>query len=335
MSEAGLKSSRFRKEREKSWRQLERIIKKIESGSTRSISDEDMIALPGLYRSALSSLSVARATSLDQSVVQYLESLSTRAYFILYGTRTSLAKRIGGFFVRDWPNAAQALWKETTASFIVIAIFAVISYILVMNNIDWFYSLMPGAMGEMRNPSASTEYLRETLFDGSSDDGLSSFSAFLMSHNSKVAIMAFALGFAFCLPTAYFMAFTGCMLGSFVALFADRGLGIEAAGWLSIHGTTEIFAIILAGAAGFHIGLSIAFPKDKPRLESASSAGRQGAVLMAGVVVMLIVAGLLEGFARQLVKSTSLRFTIGGGMLFLWCVYLYLPRNRLNIGSKS
>jgi len=334
MSEAGLKSSRFRKEREKSWRQLERIIKKMESGNSRSISDQEMIALPGLYRSALSSLSVARATSLDQSVVQYLESLSTRAYFILYGTRTSLAKRIGGFFVRDWPNAAQDLWKETVASFLVIAVFTVISYVLVMTNIDWFYSLMPGAMGEMRNPAASTEYLRGTLFDGSSDDSLSSFSAFLMSHNSKVAIMAFALGFAFCIPTAFFMAMTGCMLGSFVALFADRGLGVEAAGWLFIHGTTEIGAIILAGAAGFHIGLSLAFPKDKPRLESASAAGRKGAVLMAGVVVMLIIAGLLEGFARQLVKSTQLRYTIGGGMLFLWCIYLYLPRDRFKFRSK-
>lgn len=328
MSELSLRSHQFRKEREQGWRQLEVLVKKIETGSVKRLTDEEMIALPGLYRSALSSLSVARATSLDQGVVEYLESLSTRAYFLLYGTRTSLGKRIAGFFIRDWPNAAQSLWRETSVSFFILAIFSVISYLLVMSNIEWFYSLSPGAMSDTRNPSASTEYLRGTLFDGGEDGSLSTFSAFLMSHNSRVAIMAFALGFAFCLPTIFYMAYTGCMLGSFVALFADRGLGVEVVGWLSIHGTTEIFAIVLAGAAGLHIGLSVAFPKDRPRLQSATEAGRRSAVLMGGVVVMLIIAGLIEGFSRQLVTDTATRYAVGGGMLFLWLCYLYIPRDR-------
>ena len=46
----------------------------------------------------------------------------------------------------------------------------------------------------------------------------------------------------------------GCMLGALFALFAAKGLGFELGGWLLIHGTTELFAIVLAGAAGFRIG---------------------------------------------------------------------------------
>ena len=47
---------------------------------------------------------------------------------------------------------------------------------------------------------------------------------------------------------------------------------------------------------------------------------------MVGVVVMLFVAGLLEGFGRQLITSDAARYAIGGGMLALWLAYFYLPR---------
>lgn len=50
------------------------------------------------------------------------------------------------------------------------------------------------------------------------------------------------------------------MMGSLHAVFWDKGLGYEFTGWLVIHGTTELFAIILAGAAGFVIGGAVAFP---------------------------------------------------------------------------
>ena len=106
------------------------------------------------------------------------------------------------------------------------------------------------------------------------------------------------------------LAYNGCTLGAMFAVFAARGLGAEFAGWIFIHGVTELFAVILAGAAGLRIGWSIAFPGVLSRMAAAENAGRQGAVVMIGVVVMLFIAGLLEGFARQLVTSDVLRWSI-------------------------
>ena len=90
MQELTLKSHRFRKEREAEWRKLEDLLARAEASSASALSDDEIIALPVLYRSALSSLSVARAISLDQALIAYLESLCTRAYFFVYGTRTTL-----------------------------------------------------------------------------------------------------------------------------------------------------------------------------------------------------------------------------------------------------
>ena len=321
-----LKSHRFRTEREESWRELEIILKAIEGRGMKSLSDEQIVALPRLYRSTLSSLSVARATSLDQGVIIYLESLSSRAYYILYGSQVNLGKRIATFFLRDWPRAAKALWKETAISTALTLLAAVLAFILVKSNPDWFYMFMPDSMAQGRTPAASAETLRETLYHDGDESGLGIFASYLFSHNSKVAIFAFALGFAFCIPTAFLLLYNGFVLGSFIAIFSEKGLGFEVGGWLIIHGATEIFAIILAGAAGMHIGKAVAFPGELTRTESASNAGGTASLLMAGVVIMLFFAGLLEGFGRQLITNDLARYAIGLGTLTIWCLYFYGPR---------
>ena len=321
-----LKSHRFRTEREESWRELEIILKAIEGRGMKSLTDAQIVALPRLYRSTLSSLSVARATSLDQGVIIYLESLSARAYYILYGSQVSLGKRITSFFLRDWPMAAKALWKETVISAALTLLAAVLAFILVKSNPDWFYMFMPDSMAQGRTPAASADVLRETLYHDGDESGLGIFASFLFSHNSKVAMFAFALGFAFCIPTAFLLMYNGFALGAFVAVFSDKALGFEVGGWLIIHGATEIFAIILAGAAGLHIGKAVAFPGDLSRTQAASKAGGTASLLMAGVVIMLFFAGLLEGFGRQLITSDLIRYAIGLGTLTLWLIYFYGPR---------
>ena len=321
-----LKSHRFRKEREASWRELEIILEDIERRGIKSLTDEQIVALPRLYRSTLSSLSVARATSLDQGVIIYLESLSARAYYILYGSQVSLGNRIITFFTRDWPMAAKTLWKETAVSAALTILAAILAYFLVQANPDWFYTFVPADLADNRTPVASAETLRETLYHDGDSDGLGLFASFLFSHNSKVAMFAFALGFAFCIPTAILLLYNGFVLGSFISIFAEKDLGFEVGGWLIIHGATEIFAIILAGAAGMHIGKAVAFPGELTRTESASKAGGMAALLMAGVIIMLFFAGLLEGFGRQLITNDWVRYAIGLGSLTMWLAYFYGPR---------
>ena len=87
---ASLRSDRFRLERETDWRRLDAIVTCLEKNRLRRISDEDLLALPVLYRQTASSLAVARETSLDAGTLAYLESLVRRAWFQVYGPRTSL-----------------------------------------------------------------------------------------------------------------------------------------------------------------------------------------------------------------------------------------------------
>jgi uncharacterized membrane protein SpoIIM required for sporulation len=329
MAELQLKSHRFRAEREADWRRLEALLAKAEAGGAARLRRDELLQMPLLYRQALSSLSVARSISLDQSLVAYLESLCTRAYFFVYGTRTRPLQRIATFFRRDWPLAVQALWRETLIAWGLMLLGTVVAYLLVRQNPDWFYGFVPPGMAQGRDPTADVEALRKTLYaEPSGREGLGVLAAFLFTNNAQVSLFAFALGFALCLPTAALVTYNGCMLGAFLALFASRGLALEAGGWLMIHGTTELFAIALAGAAGFSIGWAVAFPGERSRPDAAAAAGRRAATAMAGVVVMLFVAGLLEGFARQLIQLDAARYGVAVAMLAAWCAYFYWPRRR-------
>jgi uncharacterized membrane protein SpoIIM required for sporulation len=324
----GLRSHRFRAEREGEWRRLEAILRKAEAGRVSKLTDAELLEAPLLYRSAMSSLSVARSMSLDASLVAYLESLGARAYFFVYGARATLLERMTQFFRKDWPAAVKTLWLETVVSAAILTVATVVGYALVWANPDWFTTLIPASMSGGRDPTASTAFLREVLYHDPGATGLSFFATFLFTHNAQVSILAFALGFAFCIPTALLLAGNGLTLGALLALYASRGLAWQLGGWLFIHGTTELLATIIAGAAGFRIGWAVIFPGPLSRLEAAGKAGRTAGAAMAGVVVMLVAAGILEGVGRQTIRLDLARYAIGSAMAALWLGYFYLPRPR-------
>ena len=313
-------------EREEGWRQLENLLSRLERGSLAKLTDAELLAIPTLYRATLSALSVARATSLDQSLTEYLEDLSTRAYFLVYGTRTGLWRRLLGFFAADWPGAARALWRETLLAWLLTAGGVLLAWLLTASDADWFYVFVPGGLAGGRDPTATTAILQETLYSTRMLPQAGVFASYLFTHNAQIAIMAFAFGFAFCLPTALLLVYNGATVGAFAALFASHGLLLPLGGWLLVHGVTELTAVVLAGAAGMRIGAAIAAPGAQPRLTAASAAGRQAATLMGGVFVMLFCAGILESIVRQAVRDDVQRYAIATVTGIAWFAYLYVLR---------
>lgn len=323
--QAALRSDRFRIEREGDWKRLEAIVTRMEKGRLSRISDEDVLALPALYRTVASSLAIARETSLDRATLTYLEGLTQRAWFLVYGPRQSLGTWFRRFLGGGWGAAVRGIWVDILITLVAMIAGTAVGWLLVSSDPEWYFSLV-GGMADERVPGASAEVLRGTLFGNQDQSGLSVFAAFLFSNNAQVCILSFALGFAFGLPSLMLVVHNTAMLGAMLWLFDSAGLLTDFVGWLFIHGTTELFAILLAGAAGLHIGRSMALPGEASVLDAAAAAGRRAAQVMAGVVLMLIVAALLEGFGRQLIDNTQGRFIVGSFMLVFWIGYLFVWR---------
>jgi uncharacterized membrane protein SpoIIM required for sporulation len=331
---AALRSDRFRLEREADWKQLETIVTQMEKGRLRKLSDEDVLALPVLYRTVASSLSIARETSLDAATLAYLESLVQRAWFVVYGPRASLWSWLRRFLGGGWSASVRGIGLDVAIALAVMIAGTVVGWLLVSSDVEWYHVLVPGQFIDERQPGASRAVLLDTLFGNQDQPTMSAFAAYLFSNNAQVSILAFALGFAFGIPSLMLLVQNTATLGAMLWLYHGAGLTLDFVGWLSVHGTTELFAILLAGAAGLHIGRAMAFPGEKPVMQAAAEAGRRAAQVMMGVVFMLVVAAMLEGFARQLIDNTVGRLTVGGFMLLFWIAYFFAFRRDVD-GAKA
>ena len=93
------------------------------------------------------------------------------------------------------------------------------------------------------------------------------------------------------------------------------------AGWIGIHGVTEILAFLLFAAAGLRLGQILVFPDELSRADAFAVHGPRAAKVAAGAVAMLALAAVLEGYFRAAVQSTDARLTIALLSLVAWTAY--------------
>ncbi|MEL7114726.1 MAG: stage II sporulation protein M [Pseudomonadota bacterium] len=325
-----IRSARFRQEREADWQRLEHLVTKAEKSGLQSMDFADARDLSTLYRQATTSLAIAREITLDRALLDYLEALTARAYLSVYAPQERLGGVIGRFFSQSAPQAMRRSAPFLLLGFLCMGLGALVGYLFYVENSAWFYVFVPSELAGIRGPGASTESLRSVIFDnGTQQTGLGVFATYLFSHNTRIAIFVFGLGVFACLPAIVLTFYNGLILGAFLALHVERGLGWELGGWLSVHGVTEISAICIACAGGLKLGFAVLFPGQFTRKEALRIAGRDAVKLALVAALMLFAAAILEGFFRQTVQDTGVRYMIGWGVGLLWLTwFLFGGRGR-------
>jgi len=318
-----LKSTQFRREREGTWRELEKLVERAEKSGVETLDGASLTRLPTLYRATLSSLSVARAVSLDRNLLNYLEALCARAYLSVYGVRERPLSLLLAFFAWRLPIAVRAAWRPIAIAALVMLAGTLSAWWLTVHDPSYYGSFV-GEMEQGRNFQSTPEQLHQSLQGTGNSGQLGAFAAYLFSRNAGIGMLSFALGFMLGIPTLILTFVNGLTLGAFLALHQSKGLLLEFAGWLSIHGPTELTSLVLAGAAGLKLASAILFAGREPRLTRLARDGRDAAVIVMGAVLLLFLAGLLEGIGRQTILDTLPRFLIGwsvwGAIVAYFCL---------------
>jgi len=104
-------------------------------------------------------------------------------------------------------------------------------------------------------------------------------------NNIKVSFLCFASGILTSFGTGFILLQNGIMLGSFQMFFYQHDLLWESALAVWLHGTLEIWAIIVAGAAGLALGNGWLFPGTYSRLESFRRGAKRGLKIVNGARV--------------------------------------------------
>lgn len=317
-----MKSVEFRREREATWVELEALVARCEAHGLRALTAGELSRLPVLYRATLSALSVARAISLDRNVVAYLESLAARAYVCVYGAKRPPFAAVGAFLGWRFPSMVRARRRHVALSAALLVLGVAAGLVLTLQDPARFYALVDEGYAQGRTPAATTEELREALYDHEHPaDALSAFAMYLFTHNAKIGMLCAALGFAAGAPVVLLLFSNGLLLGAFAALYQQRSLGLEFWAWVLPHGVTELLAVVLCGAAGLSVGEALLYPGRHTRLHNLGRRGREAGVVVLGAVLMLLFAGLVEGVFRQTVHSVEIRLLVAALTALGWTAY--------------
>ena len=155
-------------------------------------------------------------------------------------------------------------------------------------------------------------------------------------NNITVAFRTFALGLLTCIGTGWSLFQNGIMLGSFETFFYQHGLLGESMLAIFLHGTLEISAIIVAGAAGLALGNGFLFPGTYSRMTSFRHGAKRGLKIVVGTVPIFVMAGFIEGFVTRHTEIANwLRLTIILlSLTFVIYYFIILPRHMAKTNNK-
>lgn len=297
------------------WKRFERLLRQSEA-------DPDVLA--DLYVSLTDDLAYARTYFPEGESVQYLNDLTAEVHQVIYRERREDRSRIVHFFAREVPKAVGKAQTELFAAAIL-----------------FFLAVGIGALSALSDPGFTRlvlgdAYVNMTLENIRQGEPMAvyrearSLDMFLgiAFNNVRVAFMTFAMGLILSVGTAFMLLQNGVMIGVFHALFYEQGLLAKSLLVVYVHGTLELSAIIIAGAAGFVLGNGLLFPGTLPRRTAFVRAARQGSKIVVGLVPVFLIAAFLEGFVTRhstLPAAVPLAI-IGGSLAFLVWYFFIWPR---------
>ena len=149
----------------------------------------------------------------------------------------------------------------------------------------------------------------------------------ITANNIFVALNIFVQGVTLGVGTIVQLFRTGLMLGSFQYFFYHYHVLRASVLTIWIHGTLEISAVVVAGAAGLVMARGLLFPGTYGRGEAFRRSARDGLKLAIGLVPIFMVAGFLEGFVTrhtEMPVAASLAI-IGGSAAFIGWYFIVYP----------
>ena len=270
-----------------------------------------------LYRQVAADLSVLRQDSTARSYAVHVNQLLARAHHIIYSGRKTNLLTLYRFLKDEYPAIFQKNIGYVLVSLLVTVAWGGLGAAITTARPEFMHHMLP--------PSMIATMERHEMWTESVVSMAPMESSWIMTHNLSVSFAAFATGILFGLGSFYFMALNGLLLGVVGAACHQYAMSVALWSFVAPHGSLELPAIIIAGAAGFRIGHAMLFPGPLRWKESVARGGSEATQLVSGIIPMLIVAGSLEGFFSPSHAPVWLKFTVGGLLFTMLNLWLFRP----------
>ena len=307
------------------WTELEATLNRLEAEPNAQLSLEKVQRFHELYERTAADLAKLTTYSSEPETRRFLENLVSRAYGDIHETREKRSRFSPlTWFFQTWP---QTFRKHVRAFYLSVAITiagCAFGGLAIAFDPGSKPVLMPFPH-LLQDPAKRVAEEENSTYDRLQGHK-TSFSAELMTHNTKVSILTLSLGMTWGIGTIIMLFYNGVILGSVAVDYIRAGQTKFLLGWLMPHGVIEIPAILIAGQAGFLLAVALIGRNRRvsfrTRLREVSG---DVSTLIFGVALMLIWAGFIESFLSQYhepVIPYEAKIAFGFVELVLLCLFL-------------
>lgn len=319
----------FIKQNKEKWLSFETSI------SNNNYKNPDELA--SQYTHLINDLAYAQTYYPKSKVIVYLNQLAAKAFQKIYKTKREDSNRIVSFWKTEVPLLVHQYRKFIYIAFLIFSLFTAIGVISAANEAEFVRSIL------------GDEYVNMTLENIENGNPVaiyksgSNWGSFIgiTINNLRVGIISFVLGVFGGIGTVYILFKNCIMLGSFQYFFYEKEVFWESVRGIWIHGSMEIFAIVIEAAAGLILGASILFPGTYSRMHSFKRGVKIGVKILISTFPFTFAAGFLEGFITRYSNEMPNLLSVGiiivtlGLISYYYLIYPFkvfndLKKNTLN-----
>ena len=307
-----MREAQFLKQNADKWKQFESELK--------TVVPADVLA--DRFIELTDDLAYSKTFYPQSNTTRYLNGLATSFHQRIYRNKLEEKGRIWWFWQYELPLLFRRYHRQFLYSFLFFIVFCSMGALSARYDENFIRLILGDGYVNMTNDNIENG----DPFGVYKHAG--EFDMFLRIawNNIQVSFVAYVLGATWCVGTLWLLMSNGLMLGSFMYFFFSKGLGFKSITVVFIHGTLEIWAIVIAGASGLILGTSILFPGTYSRGISFLRGGKDGLKIIIGLVPVFLTAALLEGYVtRHTEMPVALSLSILGtsAALIIWYFIVY------------
>jgi len=301
-------SNRWIEQRQGSWNRLDTLTRQVESEGLRALTGAELREFGLLYRQIAADLSAARADRASGTLEEYLNGLLSRAHNRIYAGRRPGFGTIATFMLREYPRIFRRMFRYVMASVVIFLAGLGLGVVLTLARPEFMHLLL--------GPQMIATIERHEMWTHSIVSMKPQASSTILTNNISVSFMAFAGGITAGLWTIWLEFFNGVSVGTIATACTQAHMALSLFSFMAAHGALELPSIFIAGGAGLRLAAGLLFPGVLSRRDSLALGAREAVRLLAGVVPLLVVAGILEAFLSPSDAAVGVKFAVGG-VLFL------------------
>jgi uncharacterized membrane protein SpoIIM required for sporulation len=319
-------STLWLKKRRSHWTELAELQQRVEKSGLKSLGHSELQRLALLYRQAAADLSTLRQDPSGASYSKFLGELLSRAHNSIYAAQPANKKAVFDFYRKTYPAVFQRNLRYTAVATVIFILSAVAGSILTFYDPDFALKIL--------GPHMLQTIDRREMWTHSIVAMKPVASSAIMTNNLAVAFTMFSAGIMAGIGTVLLTLFNGLLIGVIGSACWISGMSIKLWSFVAPHGVLELPAIFIAAGAGLRLAQGLLFPGTLPRRDALISAGSEAVQLLLGVIPMLVVAGVIEGFVSPSELPIPLKFGMAAILFALLMTYLFSARRIAELQTK-